>query len=467
MTSAARTLLERVWDAHIVEHAATGDDLLYIDLHLVHEASSPQAFDGLTASGRRLRRPDLTLGVEDHNVPTASLRLADPLSRLQVEALRRNCAVHKVELFRLGDPRQGIVHVVAPEQGYVRPGMTIVCGDSHTSTLGAFGALAFGVGSSDVEHILATQTLPLARPEAMAVEFTGRLPEGATAKDMILALLAEVGANGAHGHVIEYRGSPIGALSMEERMTLCNMSVEVGARAGLIAPDETTFDYLASRPHVPGDVQWDTALEYWRTLRSDDEAVFNRTVTLDVSRLTPHVTWGTNPGQAVPLSGAVPDPELISDSVERASARRALAYMGLRPGTLMTDIDIDVIFIGSCTNGRLADLRAAAQVLRGRRVADGVRMLVVPGSGQIRRAAEEEGLDRVFQEAGAQWRLPGCSMCMGMNEDRLEGAERCASTSNRNYEGRQGPRARTHLVSPAVAAATAVLGRLASPADLS
>ncbi|MFE9581310.1 3-isopropylmalate dehydratase large subunit [Nocardia sp. NPDC006044] len=464
--SGARTLIDKVWDNHVVQPVDEQTDLLYIDLHLVHEASSPQAFDGLRQAQRRVRRPDLTLAVEDHNVPTRSLMLTDALGRGQVETLRRNCSEHGIELFRLGDTRQGIVHVVAPERGFVQPGMSVICGDSHTSTHGAFGALAFGVGTSDVEHVLATQTLPLARPRTMAAEFIGELPADVTAKDMILALIAHIGANGAHGHIIEFRGRPVEALSMESRMTMCNMSVEAGARAGLIAPDDTTLAYLDGLPAAPGKAAWETAVTQWRTLPTDPGAAFDRTVTIDVSGLTPFVTWGTNPGQAVPISGAVPNPEEIADPAARAAAQRSLDYMDLIPGTPMRSIAIDTVFLGSCTNSRIEDLRSAAAILRGRTVSPSVRMLVVPGSLAVRRQAEAEGLDTVFRAAGAEWRLSGCSMCLGMNEDRLTGTERCASTSNRNYEGRQGGRARTHLVSPAVAAATAVTGRLTGPDTL-
>jgi 3-isopropylmalate/(R)-2-methylmalate dehydratase large subunit len=458
------TLSEKVWDSHVVHHEEA--DLLFVDLHLVHEATSPQAFDGLRRSGRRMRRPDLTLAVEDHNVPTDTLLFTDPVGREQVECLRRNCAEHGIRLLRHGDTGQGIVHVVAPELGLVQPGMTVVCGDSHTSTHGAFGALAFGVGTSDVEHVLATQTLAVPRPRTMAVDITGTPPAEATAKDLMLGLLAQIGANGAHGHVIEYRGAAVRRLSMESRMTMCNMSIEAGARAGLVAPDEVTFDYLARTPERPTGRDWNEALAHWRTLASDPGAAFDRVVTVDVSALAPFVTWGTNPGQAVPLDSVVPHASSFADPADRAAAERALEYMDLAPGTAMRDIRIDAVFVGSCTNGRLDDLRAAAEVLRGRRVATGVRMIVVPGSMSVRRLAESEGLHQVFLSAGAQWRLSGCSMCLGMNPDRLPGTERCASTSNRNYEGRQGPRARTHLVSPAVAAATAVAGRLACVSDL-
>ncbi|TDQ00488.1 3-isopropylmalate dehydratase large subunit [Labedaea rhizosphaerae] len=458
------TLVDKVWDSHVVDHRDE-DDLLYVDLHLMHEATSPQAFDGLRLAGRAVRRPDLTLAVEDHNVPTTSLLVTDPRGRAQLERLRANCAAHGIELLRLGDARQGIVHVVAPELGLVQPGMSVVCGDSHTSTLGAFGALAFGTGTSDVEHVLATQTIALRRPRTMAVEFTGERPPDVTAKDLALAFITAIGANGAHGHVLEYRGDAVTGLSMEGRMTLCNMTIEAGARAGLVAPDETTFAYLAGRPHAPRGEVWERALARWRTLPTDSPT-FDRTVTVDVAGLTPFVTWGTNPGQSVPLDGRVPDPTAFADPSARAAGTRALAYMGLEPGVRMRELDIDTVFVGSCTNGRLEDLRAAADVLRGRTVASSVRMLVVPGSSDVRQRAEAEGLDEVFVRAGAQWRLSGCSMCLGMNPDRLHGSERVASTSNRNYEGRQGDRARTHLVSPAVAAATAVAGRLAAPSEL-
>jgi 3-isopropylmalate/(R)-2-methylmalate dehydratase large subunit len=464
--ASAKTLAEKVWQSHVVEQTPDGQDLLYIDLHLIHEASSPQAFDGLRTTGRRVRRPDLTLALEDHNVPTDSLTIADRLGREQVEMLRRNCAEHGIELFRLGDSRQGIVHVVAPERGFVQPGMSVICGDSHTSTHGAFGALAFGVGTSDVEHVLATQTLALARPRTMAVEFEGEPPPDVTPKDLILALIAHIGANGAHGHVIEYRGRAIERISMEGRMTMCNMSIEAGARAGMIAPDSTTYEYLQGRPTAPEGDEWQSARAYWDTLRTEPDATFDRTVRIDVSELTPYVTWGTNPGQAVPIDGSVPDPATFEDRQERAAAERGLGYMQLEPGTRMGSIDIDTVFLGSCTNGRIEDLRAAAEVLRGRTVKHGVTMLVVPGSMDVRRQAESEGLDEVFVSAGAEWRLSGCSMCLGMNADRLTGGERCASTSNRNYEGRQGTKARTHLVSPVVAAATAVEGRLAAPRSL-
>jgi 3-isopropylmalate/(R)-2-methylmalate dehydratase large subunit len=463
-----RTLAEKVWDAHVVRRAEGEPDLLYIDLHLVHEVTSPQAFDGLRLAGRRVRRPDLTIATEDHNTPTVDIDkpIADPVSRTQIETLRRNCAEFGVRLHPLGDVEQGIVHVVGPQLGLTQPGLTVVCGDSHTSTHGAFGALAFGIGTSEVEHVLATQTLPQARPRTMAVTVDGTLPDGVTAKDLVLTLIAHVGTGGGQGYVVEYRGEAIRALSMEARMTICNMSIEWGAKAGLIAPDQTTIDYVRGRPHAPTGADWAAAVEHWRTLRTDDDAVFDREVVLDASTLAPFVTWGTNPGQGVPLGGVVPDPAAMADPAARSSAERALAYMALAPGTPMRDIEVDTVFLGSCTNGRIEDLRAAAAVIAGRSVADGVRMLVVPGSARVRLQAEDEGLDVVFKEAGAEWRAAGCSMCLGMNPDQLSPGERSASTSNRNFEGRQGKGGRTHLVSPLVAAATAVTGRLSSPADL-
>jgi 3-isopropylmalate/(R)-2-methylmalate dehydratase large subunit len=462
-----KTLAEKVWDAHQVRSADGEPDLLYIDLHLVHEVTSPQAFDGLRVGGRRVRRPDLTLATEDHNTPTDNLvTIADPVSRTQIETLRRNCAEFGVRLHALGDVEQGIVHVIGPQLGITQPGMTVVCGDSHTATHGAFGALAFGIGTSEVEHVLATQTLPQARPATMAVNVVGELAVSVTAKDLVLALIAQVGTGGGVGYIVEYRGPAIEKLSMEARMTVSNMSIEWGARAGLIAPDETTFAYLKDRPYAPKGNDWDAALAYWRTLASDPGAVFDADVTLDAGAITPFVTWGTNPGQGVPLDGVVPDPADFVDAGESAAAQRALAYMDLRPGTPMRDISVDVVFLGSCTNGRLEDLRAAADVLRGRTVAKGVRMLVVPGSARVRAAAEAEGLDKIFSDAGAEWRFAGCSMCLGMNPDTLRPGQRAASTSNRNFEGRQGRGGRTHLVSPPVAAATAVVGRLASPVDL-
>ena len=461
-----RTLAEKVWDEHVVRRAEGEPDLLYIDLHLVHEVTSPQAFDGLRLAGRTVRRPDLTLATEDHNVPTDLLQgpIADPVSKIQVETLRKNCAEFGIRLHPMGDAGQGIVHVIGPQLGITQPGMTIVCGDSHTSTHGAFGALAFGIGTSEVEHVLATQTLPLPRPQTMAVTVEGKLPAGATAKDLVLALIAQVGTGGGQGYVVEYRGEAIRALSMEGRMTVCNMSIEWGARAGLIAPDQTTYDYLRGRPHAPTD--WDAALAAWDALRTDDDAVFDKEVVLDATSVSPFVTWGTNPAQGVALSAAVPDPQSLPAGNARDAAQRALAYMGLTPGTPMRDIAVDTVFLGSCTNGRMEDLRAAAELIKGRRVADGVRMLVVPGSMLVKQQAEQEGLDKVFSDAGAEWRSAGCSMCLGMNPDTLKPGERSASTSNRNFEGRQGRGGRTHLVSPQVAAATAVVGRLAAPSDL-
>jgi 3-isopropylmalate/(R)-2-methylmalate dehydratase large subunit len=474
----ARTLAQKIWDAHVVRSAAGEPDLLYIDLHLVHEVTSPQAFDGLRLAGRTVRRPDLTVATEDHNVPTTGVTgpdlplrgpgspVTDPVSQVQVEALRKNCAEFGITLHPMGDPGQGIVHVIGPQQGLTLPGMTIVCGDSHTSTHGAFGALAFGIGTSEVEHVLATQTLPQARPADMAVTVTGRLPFGVTAKDLILAVIAQIGTGGGAGHVIEYRGEAVRSLSMEGRMTVCNMSIEAGARAGLVAPDDVTFAYLEGKPHAPSGTAWEAALDYWRSLPTDDAAVFDREVVLDAATLTPYVTWGTNPGQALPLASSVPDPDSFTDPAARAAAERALTYMDLKPGTALRDVAVDTVFVGSCTNGRIEDLRAAASVLQGRRIAPSVRMLVVPGSMAVRAQAEAEGLDAVFSAAGAEWRSAGCSMCLGMNPDKLSAGERSASTSNRNFEGRQGKGGRTHLVSPEVAAATAVTGHLAAPADL-
>jgi 3-isopropylmalate/(R)-2-methylmalate dehydratase large subunit len=478
VTPKPRTLAEKVWDAHVVRSAEGEPDLLYIDLHLLHEVTSPQAFDGLRLAGRRVRRTDLTLATEDHNTPTGYadpsfnarrgdlLTIADPVSRTQIETLRRNCAEFAVLLHPLGDDNQGIVHVIGPQLGLTQPGLTIVCGDSHTATHGAFGALAFGIGTSEVEHVLATQTLPQARPKTMAVTVNGRLRPGVTAKDLVLALIAQVGTGGGRGHIVEYRGEAIRALSMEGRMTICNMSIEWGAKAGMIAPDETTVEYLAGRPYAPQGERWDQAVAHWRSLATDDGATFDTEVVLDAAQISPFVTWGTNPGQGAALDSAVPDPQTFAEEVERSAAQRALEYMDLRPGTRLRDVAVDVVFVGSCTNGRLEDLRSAAEVLRGHKVADGVRMLVVPGSAKVREAAEAEGLDKVFTEAGAEWRFAGCSMCLGMNPDTLQPGQRSASTSNRNFEGRQGRGGRTHLVSPPVAAATAVVGRLADPADL-
>ncbi|MBA3251325.1 MAG: 3-isopropylmalate dehydratase large subunit [Geodermatophilaceae bacterium] len=441
-------------------------DLVYVDLHLVHEVTSPQAFDGLRLAGRTVRRPDLTIATEDHNVPTEAIDqpIADETSRIQVETLRGNCAEFGVRLHPMGDREQGIVHVIGPQLGLTQPGMTVVCGDSHTSTHGAFGALAFGIGTSEVEHVLATQTLSLRPFKTMAVTVTGTLRSGVTAKDIILAVIAQIGTAGGQGHVIEYRGPAVTALSMEARMTVCNMSIEAGARAGMIAPDETTFEFLRGKPHAPAD--FDSAVEYWRTLRTDEDAAFDTEVVLDADQLTPFVTWGTNPGQGAELDSAIPDPASFADPAERVSAEKALAYMGLTAGTPLREVPVDTVFLGSCTNGRIEDLRAAAAVLRGRQVSDGVRMLVVPGSMRVKEQAEAEGLDRVFAEAGAQWRSAGCSMCLGMNPDQLAPGERSASTSNRNFEGRQGKGGRTHLVSPLVAAATAVRGTLSAPSDL-
>ncbi|MFL6098342.1 MAG: 3-isopropylmalate dehydratase large subunit [Actinomycetales bacterium] len=463
----AGTLAEKVWDAHVVRRTEGEPDLLYIDLHLLHEVTSPQAFDGLRLTGRPIRRPDLTIATEDHNVPTVPGPITDLTSRTQVETLRRNCAEFGVRLHPMGDADQGIVHVIGPQLGLTQPGLTIVCGDSHTSTHGAFGALAFGIGTSEVEHVMATQTLPLKPFRTLAVTVEGELPEGVSAKDLILTVIAKIGTGGGQGYVIEYRGSAIRSLSMEARMTICNMSIEAGARAGMIAPDETTFAYLRGRPHAPTGDAWDDAVAYWRTLRSDDDATFDEEVVIDTSELAPFVTWGTNPGQGAPLSSAVPDPEAIAEESDRLAAERALAYMDLQAGTPLRDIAVDTVFLGSCTNGRIEDLRTAAAVLAGRHVHDSVRMLVVPGSARVRLQAEAEGLDKVFTAAGAEWRLAGCSMCLGMNPDQLAPGERSASTSNRNFEGRQGKGGRTHLVSPAVAAATAVRGTLSSPADLS
>ncbi|MBB1509025.1 3-isopropylmalate dehydratase large subunit [Tessaracoccus sp. MC1756] len=463
-----KTLSEKVWDAHVVRAAEGEPDLLYIDLHLVHEVTSPQAFEGLRLAGRAVRRPDLTLATEDHNTPTLNILapIADPVSRKQVETLRENAAAFGIRIHSLGDKDQGVVHIIGPQLGVTQPGMTIVCGDSHTSTHGAFGALAFGIGTSEVEHVLATQTLNQAKPKTMAVNINGELPDGVTAKDVVLALIAKVGTGGGQGHIVEYRGSTIENLSMEGRMTICNMSIEWGAKAGMMAPDETTFAYLKGRPHAPEGEEWDAAVEYWKTLRTDDDATFDVEVDIDATQLTPFVTWGTNPGHGVPLGGVVPAPEDFESDVEQATAKRALEYMDLVPGTPMRDITVDTVFLGSCTNGRIEDLRLAASVLQGQHIAEGVRMLVVPGSARVRLQAETEGLHQVFLDFGAEWRAAGCSMCLGMNPDQLAPGERAASTSNRNFEGRQGKGGRTHLVSPAVAAATAIVGHLAAPADL-
>jgi 3-isopropylmalate/(R)-2-methylmalate dehydratase large subunit len=461
------TLAEKVWGRHVVRSGEGEPDLLYIDLHLVHEVTSPQAFDGLRLSARKVRRPDLTLATMDHNVPTTSLLapLEDPVSARQMEVLEANCAEFGIRLFPMGHANQGIVHIIGPELGLTQPGMTVVCGDSHTSTHGAFGALAFGIGTSEVEHVLATQTLPEHRPKTMAVTVEGALPAGVTAKDVVLAIIGQVGTGGGMGHVIEYRGSAIRSLSMEGRMTVCNMSIEAGARAGMVAPDDVTFSYIEGRPFAPTGKEWERALDDWRSLVTDEGAQFDKEVHIDAASLAPHVTWGTNPGQVVRLDQAVPDPARL-DGPAREAAERALSYMGLSPGTPMREIKVDTVFIGSCTNARIEDLRAAARVLEGRKVAPGLRALAVPGSAQVKAEAEKEGLDKVFVAAGFDWRNPGCSMCLAMNPDRLAPGERCASTSNRNFEGRQGRGGRTHLVSPAVAAATAVMGHFASPEDL-
>ncbi|MGD7003333.1 3-isopropylmalate dehydratase large subunit [Corynebacterium halotolerans] len=467
------TLAEKVWNDHVVSKGEGGEpDLLYIDLQLLHEVTSPQAFDGLRQAGRTIRRPDLHLATEDHNVPTEGIKtgslleINDQVSRLQVETLRKNCAEFGVRLHPMGDVKQGIVHTVGPQLGATQPGMTIVCGDSHTSTHGAFGSIAMGIGTSEVEHVMATQTLSLKPFKTMAIEVSGELQDGVSAKDLILAIIAKIGTGGGQGHIIEYRGEAIRKLSMEARMTICNMSIEAGARAGMIAPDETTFDYVAGREFAPKGADWDAAVEYWRTLATDDGAEFDTVVEIDGSALTPFITWGTNPGQGLPLSASVPDPEDFTNDNDKAAAEKALTYMDLTPGTPLREIAIDTVFLGSCTNARIEDLQIAAEILKGRKVADNLRMMVVPSSTMVKEQAEKEGLDRVFIEAGAEWRTAGCSMCLGMNPDQLKSGERSASTSNRNFEGRQGPGGRTHLVSPAVAAATAVRGTLSSPADL-
>jgi 3-isopropylmalate/(R)-2-methylmalate dehydratase large subunit len=466
--SRPRTLAEKVWDDHVVARGAGEPDLIYIDLHLVHEVTSPQAFDGLRLNGRTVRRPDLTIATEDHNVPTIDIDkpIADPVSRTQVDTLRRNCEEFGIRLHPMGDAEQGIVHIIGPQLGLTQPGMTVVCGDSHTSTHGAFGSIAMGIGTSEVEHVMATQTLPLKPFKTMAVNVDGDLPEGVSAKDIILAVIAKIGTGGGQGHVIEYRGSAIESLSMEGRMTICNMSIEAGARAGMVAPDATTFEFLKGRPHAPKGADWDAAVQAWSELHTDEGAEFDTQVYIDASTLSPFVTWGTNPGQGVPLSATVPDPETMLDDDAKQAAEKALTYMDLRAGTPMREIPVDTVFVGSCTNGRIEDLRVVAEILDGRTVADGLRMLVVPGSMRVRAQAESEGLGAIFTAAGAEWRQAGCSMCLGMNPDQLAPGERCASTSNRNFEGRQGKGGRTHLVSPAVAAATAVRGTLSSPADL-
>jgi 3-isopropylmalate/(R)-2-methylmalate dehydratase large subunit len=466
--SIPRTLFDKIWQAHVVERLPDGTCILYIDRHLIHEVTSPQAFEGLRASGRRVRRPDATIAVVDHNVPTSdrSAGIAEPESRLQVETLEQNVAAFGVPYFPLLDPRQGIVHIIGPEQGISLPGMTIVCGDSHTSTHGAMGALAFGIGTSEVEHVLATQTLLQKPARNMLVSIDGALAPGVTAKDLVLAVIGAIGTAGGTGHVIEYAGEAIRALDMAGRMTVCNMSIEAGARAGLIAPDETTFAYIKGRPFAPQGAAFDHAVAHWRTLPSDPGAVYDRTLALRADTIAPMVTWGTSPEAVVPVTGVVPDPRDAADAAARAQSERMLAYMGLTPGQKLTDVAVDVVFIGSCTNGRIEDIRAAAAVARGRHVAEGVRALVVPGSGLIKQEAEAEGLDRILTEAGFEWREPGCSMCLGMNPDKLSPGQRCASTSNRNFEGRQGPGGRTHLMSPAMAAAAAVTGRLTDVREL-
>jgi 3-isopropylmalate/(R)-2-methylmalate dehydratase large subunit len=464
-----RTLAEKVWDDHLVVKGENGEpDLIYIDLHLLHEVTSPQAFDGLRAEGRTLRSLDLTIATEDHNTPTLDIDkpIADLTSRTQIETLRRNAEEFGVRLHSLGDKEQGIVHVVGPQLGLTMPGITVVCGDSHTSTHGAFGAMAFGIGTSEVEHVMATQTLPLTPFKTMAITVEGTLKPGVTAKDIILAVIAKIGTGGGQGYVLEYRGSAIRALSMEGRMTICNMSIEAGARAGMVAPDETTFAYLQGRPHAPKGQDWEDAVAYWRTLPTDEGAVYDAEVYLDADQLEPFVTWGTNPGQGVSLNDVIPSPEDYADPNDRAAAERALEYMALTPGTRLKEIPVDAVFMGSCTNSRIEDLRAFASIVKGRKKADGVRVMVVPGSARVRLEAEAEGLDKVFTDFGAEWRFAGCSMCLGMNPDQLAPGERCASTSNRNFEGRQGKGGRTHLVSPLVAAATAVRGTLSSPSDL-
>ncbi len=465
---ALKTLSEKVWDRHLVHSGEGEPDLLYIDLHLIHEVTSPQAFDGLRMSNRGVRRPDLTIATEDHNVPTSDIDqpIADPISAKQIETLRGNCDEFGVTNYPMGHLNSGIVHVIGPEQGLTQPGMTVVCGDSHTSTHGAFGALAFGIGTSEVEHVLATQTLPQQRPGTLAVTVTGELPTGATAKDVVLAIIGRLGTGGGIGSIIEYRGPVIEALSMEGRMTVCNMSIEAGAKAGLIAPDQTTFDYLEGLDHAPKGDAWDAAIAEWTSLHTDDDAVFDRELVIDGSEIGPNLTWGTNPAQVTRIDGNVPDPSSFDDANLRDAATRALAYQGLTAGTPIKDIIVDTVFIGSCTNSRIEDLRSAAAVAEGRSVADGVRTLVVPGSHRVKAQAIEEGLDQIFAAAGFDWREPGCSMCLAMNPDKLAPGERCASTSNRNFEGRQGRGGRTHLVSPAVAAATAIAGRFATPSDL-
>ena len=468
-TPQPRTLAEKVWADHLVAKGKDGEpDLIYIDLHLVHEVTSPQAFDGLRVAGSPVRRPDLTIATEDHNTPTIDIDkpIAEPTSRVQIQTLRNNAEEFGIRLHSLGDIEQGIVHVVGPQLGLTLPGITVVCGDSHTSTHGAFGAMAFGIGTSEVEHVLATQTLPVKPFKTMAITVEGELKPGVTAKDIILAVIAKIGTGGGQGYVLEYRGSAIRSLSMDGRMTICNMSIEAGARAGMVAPDETTFEYVKGRPHAPQGADWDEALAYWKTLPTDEGAAFDAEVFLDANELEPFVTWGTNPGQGVQLNDAVPDPASIADPHEKAAALRALEYMDLKPGTRMKDIRVDTVFMGSCTNSRLDDLRVFASIIKGQKKADHVRLMVVPGSARVRLEAEAEGIDKIVEEFGGEWRFAGCSMCLGMNPDQLAPGERAASTSNRNFEGRQGKGARTHLVSPVVAAATAIRGTLSSPADL-
>jgi 3-isopropylmalate/(R)-2-methylmalate dehydratase large subunit len=460
------TLFDRIWESHLVREESDEPALLYVDLHLVHEVTSPQAFEGLRLAGRGVRRPDLTLATMDHNVPTEEGPVTDPLARAQLDALSKNCAEFGVPLYATGSGREGIVHVIGPELGLTQPGMTVVCGDSHTSTHGAFGTLAFGIGTSEVEHVFATQCLPQRRPKTMRVRFTGAVPPGVTAKDVILGAIGRVGVAGGAGHALEYAGDVIRGFSMESRMTVCNMSIEAGARAGMVAPDDTTFGYLEGRPGAPQGAAWEHALDRWRAFRSDDDAAFDREAEIDVASLPPQVTWGTNPGMVAPVDGRVPDPGDLGEADERKAAERALSYMGLEPGTPIVDVHVDRVFIGSCTNARIEDLRLAAQVVAGRHVHPSVRAMVVPGSASVKRQAEEEGLDRVFERAGFEWRRAGCSMCLGMNPDILAPGERCASTSNRNFEGRQGRGGRTHLVSPAMAAATALAGHFVDVREL-
>ncbi len=462
-----RTLLDKLWDSHVVREGGEAPDLLYIDLHLIHEVTSAQAFEGLRVAGRGVRRPDLTVATVDHSIPTSdrSLPIADDLARRQVDALRENARAFGIRMYDMGASGQGIVHVIGPELGYTQPGMTIVCGDSHTSTHGAFGSLAFGIGTSQVEHVFATQCLPMEKPASMNVQVGGDLPFGVTAKDLILGIIAQIGVDGGRGHVIEYGGKAVRALSMEGRMTVCNMSIEAGARAGMIAPDETTFEYVRGRPHAPAGRAFEHRVRAWSELPSDADAAFDRTVRVDASRMTPFVTWGTTPGMVAPVTGRIPELPPEDRPAERDAAQRALEYMGLEPGTAIQEVEIDRVFVGSCTNGRIEDLRAAAQVVAGRRVHPRVRAMVVPGSGLVKGQAEEEGLDRIFRDAGFDWREAGCSMCIAMNPDVLGGGERCASTSNRNFEGRQGKGGRTHLVSPAMAAAAAVAGRFVDVRD--